>query len=283
MEIFKAYAKINLSLAVTGKRDDGYHTLSSVVQSVSLADELEITTGIGALRFSCSNKNIKTEDNLCFMAAKLFFESAGIAPDAEIVLRKNIPVTAGLGGGSTDAGTLLSALNRLYGRPLDKDTLYKIGLKLGADVPVCMAGGTVLMEGIGERLTRLPDLPDCHIVIAKKGENGSTGEMYKRLDGLSLEKTADTKSIINGLETGDLAAVSRHLYNCFEAVCSGDAISGTKAVMYEKGALYSGLSGAGPSVFGIFNDRRSAAGAADELKCGGCEVYICEPQRHLCE
>ncbi len=174
MEIFKAYAKINLSLAVTGKRDDGYHTLSSVVQSVSLADELEITTGIGALRFSCSNKNIKTEDNLCFMAAKLFFESAGIAPDAEIVLRKNIPVTAGLGGGSTDAGTLLSALNRLYGRPLDKDTLYKIGLKLGADVPVCMAGGTVLMEGIGERLTRLPDLPDCHIVIAKKGE--------KRLD-----------------------------------------------------------------------------------------------------
>ena len=283
MEIFKAYAKINLSLAVTGKRDDGYHTLSSVVQSVSLADELEITTGIGALRFSCSNKNIKTEDNLCFMAAKLFFESAGIAPDAEIVLRKNIPVTAGLGGGSTDAGTVLSALNRLYGRPLDKDTLYKIGLKLGADVPVCMAGGTVLMEGIGERLTRLPDLPDCHIVIAKKGEKGSTGEMYKRLDGLSLEKTADTKSIINGLETGDLAAVSRHLYNCFEAVCSEDAISGTKAVMYEKGALYSGLSGSGSSVFGIFNDRRSAAGAANELKCGGCEVYICEPQRHLCE
>lgn len=279
MEKFNAYAKINLSLDVCGKRSDGYHTLKSVVQSVSLADEIFVGKCDKGINFSCSDGKIPDGENLCLKAADLFFRNAGIMPNVKIVLKKHIPVTAGLGGGSADAAAMLKALNKIYGRPIEKDELLKIGLSLGADVPVCMEGGTALMEGIGEKLTRLPDLPDCHILIAKKGEKGSTGEMYRRLDGMESVKSSDMDSVLKGLSDGDLRLMCGGLYNCFEAVYSGEHIGVPKKFMRDGGALYFGMSGAGPSVFGIFEDEYGAEIAEEKLSAAGFECFICVPTR----
>lgn len=277
MDAFKAYAKINLSLDVCEKRSDGYHTLRSVVQTVSLADEIFIEKCDKGIAFSCSDEKIPDGENLCFKAADLFFRNAGTEPNVRIILKKHIPVTAGLGGGSADAAALLKALNKIYGCPLDKDELLKIGLSLGSDVPVCMECGTVLMEGVGEKLTRLPDLPDCHILIAKKGEKGSTGEMYRRLDAMNNPKTSDLHTVLDGLTRGDLQIICGGLYNCFEAVYSAYHTGMPGKIMRDCGALYSGMSGAGPSVFGIFENECDAKSAEEKLSAAGAECFLCMP------
>ncbi|MBQ1183634.1 MAG: 4-(cytidine 5'-diphospho)-2-C-methyl-D-erythritol kinase, partial [Clostridia bacterium] len=164
----KAFAKVNLSLDVTGKRADGYHTLCSVFQSVSLCDIVEIEKS-DSISVKCSDTSLNGEDNLCNTAAVKFFQAAGILGGADIFIEKHIPLAAGLGGGSADAGAVLKGLNELYGNPLSEKKLLEIALSLGADVPFCMVGGTKLCEGIGEIMTELSPLPECYIVIAKKG------------------------------------------------------------------------------------------------------------------
>ena len=272
----KANAKVNLSLDVTGKRADGYHTLESVFQSVSLCDYLTITLSDG-ISVTCSNDSICGEDNLCFKAAKLFFEKGNVHSGAEIFIEKHIPLAGGLGGGSADAAATLVALNELCDRPLTQDELLKISLQLGADVPFCMLGGTKLCEGIGEIMTNLDALPECFIIVAKKGQKSSTGDMYRALDSNSQRKRPDTNGMINGLKQGNLEIALKGAYNCFESVCDADALNEAKAIAKGNYALYCGLSGAGPSVITVTEERKTAEIIAETLKNKGFETFVATP------
>ncbi len=272
----KANAKVNLSLDVTGKRPDGYHTLESVFQSVSLCDYLTVELS-DTISVTCSDNSVNSEDNLCHKAAKLFFEATDIKGGAEIFIEKHIPMAGGLGGGSADAAATLVALNELCNQPLTQEKLLEIALKLGADVPFCMLGGTKLCEGIGEIMTDLAHLPDCFMVIAKKGEKSSTGDMYRALDSAVSRRHPDTKGMINGLDNGNLKQTFKGAYNCFELVCDASALNEAREVADATNAIYCGLSGAGPTVVLIFDSMTDAKKAASSLSPKGFFTYIAEP------
>lgn len=278
----KAYAKVNLSLDVTGKRADGYHTLSSVFQSVSLCDIVEIEKS-DRISVKCSDTSLNGEDNLCNTAAVKLFEVAKIQGGAEIFIEKHIPLAGGLGGGSADAGAVLKGLNELYGKPLSYGKLLEIALSLGADVPFCMVGGTKLCEGIGEIMTELPALPECYIVIAKKGQKSSTGDMYKALDGLSDRKKSDVEKIKAGLERGSLAEIFSSAYNCFELVCEQSALKEAREIATSSNAIYCGLSGAGPSVIAVYDNPNKALEGLETFKTQGFQSFLVEPTAVGCE
>ena len=275
----KANAKVNLSLDITGKRPDGYHTLRSVFQSVSLSDILTVSLS-DSVSVGCSVPSLCGEDNLCFKAAKLFFEATDIKSGADIFIEKHIPEAAGLGGGSADAAATLVALNELCNRPLSENELLEIALKLGADVPFCVVGGTKLCEGIGEIMTDMPSLPDCFIVIAKKGKKGSTGQMYNALDNNQNLRHPDTKTVINGLEKGELREIFKGAYNCFESVNDPSVLNEVRTVAENHGAVYTGLSGAGPSVVAVFEQKASAENTAEILTARGFEAFVATPCKH---
>lgn len=272
----KANAKVNLSLDVTGKRPDGYHTLESVFQSVSLCDVLTVELS-QKITVTCSDNSVNGEDNLCFKAAELFFDAADIKGGAEIFIEKHIPMAGGLGGGSADAAATLVALNELCNRPLSDERLLQIAVRLGADVPFCMLGGTKLCEGIGEIMTDLKSLPDCFIVIAKKGEKSSTGNMYRALDSAENRRHPDTKGMIRGLENGDLRETFKGAYNCFESVCDAEALNEAREVAEALNAAYCGLSGAGPTVISVFDSLADAEKSAMLLSEKGFFTQISEP------
>ncbi len=273
----KANAKVNLSLDITGKRPDGYHTLCSVFQSVSLSDVLTVSLS-DSVAVRCSVPSLCGQDNLCFKAACLFFEETGIKNGADIFIEKHIPEAAGLGGGSADAAATLVALNELCGQPLTQEKLLEIALRLGADVPFCVVGGTKLCEGIGEIMTDLTPLPDCFIVIAKKGQKGSTGQMYNALDNNPKLRHPDTKAVVNGLENGELREIFTGAYNCFEAVNDSSVLNEVRASAEKTGAVYAGLSGAGPSVVAVFEQRSAAETTAKMLKKLGFQSFVVTPE-----
>ncbi len=274
--IVKAYAKINLSLDVTGKQANGYHTLKSVMQSVSLCDEISLEKADNCIEVECSDKSLSGKDNLVYRAAQMFFEKTNLCGSVKIFINKSIPVCGGLGGGSADAAAVLKALNQLFETNFSEQELCDIGVTLGADVPFCIVGGTCLAEGIGEKLTPLKPMPDCHILIAKKGEKVSTAQMYGKLDAKPFSIKSDYDTILLSLENGDLDELCKSLSNSFEDVCEQDTLQTAKARMLECGALYSGLSGAGPTVFGIFKDELNCKTAQQTLKNLGFEAYICK-------
>lgn len=270
----RAYAKINLSLDVTGKRDDRYHTLSSVMQSVSLCDDITIETADENI-IVCGD-DIPSKDNLALKAAQLFLDKADLSQRVKITLKKQIPLAAGLGGGSADAAAVLVLLNHMFHEPFSNDELLELALKLGADVPFCINGGTALANGIGEQLTELKAMPDCTILIVKKGIKSSTGDMYRRLDSTTRAKTSRFEVINDGLKCGDLDLVCSGLYNCFEEVCGGE-VAEIKDRLIKNGAIYAGLSGAGPSVFGIFKSGSAAEKAKAGFESFGALCFICRP------
>lgn len=272
----RANAKINLSLDITGKRADGYHTLRSVMQSVTLCDELEILPA-EKTSVTCDRDELSGDGNLASKAAKLFFERTGIPGGASVKITKRIPVAGGLGGGSADAAAVLFALNRMNGEPFGTKELSSLALSLGADVPFCLIGGTQLAEGIGEELTKLPLMPECKIVIAKKGIKSSTGDMYRAIDATRPSRISDAEGIVDALNRGDIGTLCKCLYNRFEEVAERSVPLEAKEIMLTYGCLYAGLSGAGPSVIGIFREEKSADRAAESLKEQGFEVYLSEP------
>ena len=267
----KAYAKINISLDVTGKRLDGYHEMPMVMQSVTLCDELSIrlTQGVKS-RAECSLRFVpRDERNLAVRAANKFFERAGIADTgAHIVIKKNIPVGAGMAGGSTDAAAVLRALNRLTGAGLSSAELHELAAEIGSDVAFCIAGGTQLASGRGELLSSLPPLPDCGIVICKPDFSISTPELFRKLDSVKLRCHPDTVGICAALEAGDLGGVARRMYNVFEDVPDRRhvAIAEIKSAMLDHGALGSVMTGTGSAVFGIFDNDGTAKQAFDRLR-----------------
>lgn len=267
----KAYAKINISLDVTGRRPDGYHEMLMVMQAVTLCDEVSITLTEGVKsRAECSLHFVPDDErNLAVRAANRFFERVGIKnTGAHIVLKKNIPVGAGMAGGSTDAAAVLRGLNKLTDARLSSAELHALAAEIGSDVAFCIAGGTQLASGRGEVLSPLPPLPDCSIVICKPDFSISTPELFRKLDSVKLRCHPDTAGICAALETGDLGGIVRRMYNVFEDVPDRrrSAIAGIKSAMLDSGALGSIMTGTGSAVFGIFDDPDTAKCACDRLR-----------------
>lgn len=289
MEIF-ANAKINLSLDVLGTRPDGYHEVCMIMQSVDLHDTLTITKSkTSSIILTCDNNSLACDDtNLIIRAAKALMDEVGVSDGVNIHLNKVIPMAAGLAGGSADAAAALVGINRLMGYGLSVDRLKKIGAQLGADIPFCIQGGTCMAEGIGERLTAISSLPDCHIVLIKPPMDVSTKYVY---DNLSTDEAShpDVSKMRAFIEDNDLAGVSSTLGNILESVTvkKYPEISDITKALKDLGAAGSLMSGSGPSVFGLFYDAETAEYALDELRkrftasdpCSEYMMFVCRPAK----
>lgn len=257
----KAFAKINLTLAITGIREDGYHTLHTVMQQVSLHDVLTVEKA-DTITFTCTDETLAGEKNLCVKGAKAFFARASISGGANVHLEKSLPMGAGMGGGSADCAAVLNALNQLYGNPLTEEELLALGATLGADVPFCIKGGKCLCTGIGEVLTPLPSGETLYLVIAKGKESLSTPEMYRRAD-------AARACWSNPEREG--------FYNDFEPVAEAvlPEISHLKRRLTELGASFAMMTGSGSAVFGIFETEEATFPAAEALRNEGFYAKPC--------
>ena len=264
--IAKSYAKVNLTLDVLGKLENGYHEVKMVMQPLNLFDLIivkkspfGITVKTNIPHLPCDNKNI------AYKAADLFFSETGIKGGASIKITKNIPIAAGLAGGSGNAAAVLCALNLLYNTNLTNEKLLEMGLSLGADVPYCIENVTSLAEGIGEKLTCLSQVPGVPVVLVTPPVNISTADIYSRIDSAENLPKIDTDGIISAIRDFDIKKIGETLSNVMENVTINDCpeISDIKKKMLEFGAYGSVMSGSGPSVFGIFPDNESAKKACD--------------------
>ena len=276
----KCPAKINLTLDVVNRRSDGYHNLSMIMQTINLFDVIRISVHVSqspCINLFCENKNVPTDDsNLIVRAAKLFFEKSNISAAAEIQLDKNIPVGAGLGGGSSDAAGTLTALNTLFGTPLSKECLAHMAKSLGADIPFFLNGGCMLAEGIGEKLSPLPSLENVFIVLAKPEISISTAHVYKSLVLDDSIYHPDIKSAIDALHQQNVDKLASVAGNVLESVVTKEynIIQEYKEIMKDFGASYSLMSGSGSSVFGVFKDKPSAENALQKFLTITPTAYI---------
>ena len=270
----KAYAKVNLTLAVGEKRPDGYHEVVSVMQRVSLHDTLTAEQTREGITLTCSDPALPSgEENLAHRAASLFFRETGIAGGAALTLEKRIPSQAGLGGGSSDAASALLALRKLYAPALSDTELETMAAALGSDVPFFIRGGTQLATGRGEVLSPLPPLTNGWFVIVKPTESFSTPAMYRRLDELPPACTPPLPPL-----QGGLPALAAGLFNRFEAaIPAGSAVWDIKARLAAYGALASLLSGSGSAVFGLFDTETAARAAVEALRPAWPEIFLARP------
>lgn len=258
----KAYAKINIGLDVTGKLPDGYHLVKMIMQNIDLYDEVVLTENVsGDIRLDMNVDFLPTDErNLAYKAAKLMKEDFGIDRGIDIYIRKNIPAAAGMAGGSTDAAAVMTGMNKLFDLNIDRNILMEHGLKLGADVPYCIMGGTALAEGIGEKLTQLSPCPDCYVLVAKPDISVSTAYVYTNLVLDDTTVHPDIDMVRNALESGDIRTAAQNMGNLLENVTQKEypVISEIKHIMDDNGALGSLMSGSGPTVFGLFDDYGTA-------------------------
>lgn len=266
----KALGKINLGLDILGQLENGYHQVRMVMQTVYLYDrvilEKKKTPGIGIetnLNFLPVNEN-----NIAYRAADLLIKEFGLPDGLRIALDKHIPVAAGMAGGSADAAAVLFGMNRMYELGLSEEELKRRGVSLGADVPYCIMRGTVLAEGIGEKLTPLPPLPRCYILIAKPPLSASTEAVYDKFDALDAVEHPDIDGIIRGIGTSDIRQAAASMGNVLEQVMLPEypVIGEIKKTMLDAGALGAMMSGSGPTVFGIFDSRSTAKKAALKIR-----------------
>ena len=267
-----AFAKVNLTLDVLGKREDGYHDLCSVMQTISLHDDITLELNTGELwQMFCDADGVPCDSrNLAWKAARVFFDAIGWEPDGiSIRIHKQIPSQAGLGGGSADAAAVLRMLNEWKNAPLSTQELCALGAKVGSDVPFCVLGGTALAEGRGERLTRLPDAPQMYFAVYKPNAAFSTPELFAKLDAVTITKRPDTTAMCQALRCGDKAAVGGCLCNVFEQAVADSfpELAEIKSVMLNGGALGAQMTGSGSAVFGIF-ETETAAQAACKIMSG---------------
>lgn len=266
----KALGKINLGLDILGRRENGYHDVRMVMQTVYLYDRviLEKTREPG-IRIRVNLPYLPAnENNIAYKAAKLLQDEFGIKEGIRIDLEKHIPVAAGMAGGSSNAAAVLFGMNKMYGLGLTEEELKKRGVTLGADVPYCIMRGTVLAEGIGEILTPLPAFPKCYILIAKPPLSASTKTVYEKIDKEGIGSHPDIDGILQGLEKKDLHQIAASMGNVLEQVMLPEypVLQEIKDVMRAAGALNAMMSGSGPTVFGIFESRGKARAAAARLK-----------------
>lgn len=273
-----AFAKINLSLDITGRRDDGYHLLSTVMQSVSLCDLLYFEKSKqNGIFITCDDDSIPTgEKNIVCKAAAKLFERYG-ERGVKIHIEKKIPHGAGLAGGSADAAATLLALNELFELNASKDELLNIGVSVGADVSFCMCGGTVLCEGIGEKLTPLEPLDNFYALIVKSDVLSPTDAAYKRYDEANISSSFNQDELLSTIAQGDIATLSKNLYNVFELVTPKEVINEAKAALIESGALGAIMTGSGSAVFGLFDKESDAKKAYSELTRRFPFVHLAKP------
>ena len=281
MEI-QAFAKLNLTLDILGKREDGYHDLRMVMQSITLADTLTLEENQGeGLRVSANLRFLPTgEKNLAAASALRFWEALGREPEnLDIRIEKRIPVCAGMAGGSSDAAAVLRALNQRSGEPFSPKELARLGERVGSDVPYCVLGGTALAEGRGEVLTPLPPLPRCWVVACKPDFPISTPELFAQADRVKLRRRPDTAGLVAALEAGDLGGVARRMYNVFEDVLPArlyTRVAEIKNVLIQCGALGANMSGSGPTAFGLFDRLEAAQEARACLAQRYRDTFLCE-------
>jgi 4-diphosphocytidyl-2-C-methyl-D-erythritol kinase len=279
----KAYAKINLALDVTGRRDDGYHIVRMIMQNVDIYDTLTFErTDTGRIELTANKETVPVdESNLIWKVADLLRKKYDISDGVRICLEKRIPVAAGMAGGSTDAAAAFYGMKELFRLPLEKDEMCSMAVKLGADIPYCIIGGTQLSEGIGEVLTELPDMPECSILVGKPAIGVSTGWVYKELDSKPIESHPDIDGMCEAIREKNLAGVCSRLGNVLEPVTRSkyDVIGKVERLMKENGADESIMTGSGPTVFGLFSDRKKAVEAYGVLeKSGLCpELFLTSP------
>lgn len=277
-----AYAKLNLTLDVLGKRDDGYHDLKSVMQTISIRDDIEIDVDTGKpWCLKCDKEGIPTdESNLAWKAAKVYCDAVGKEPNGiEIRITKRIPSQAGMGGGSADAAAVLRALNRYYDDPLSILALAELGASVGSDVPFCVVGGTAMVEGRGERIRKLPDMPDCVFVVCKPEFASSTPELYRKLDETAIAKHPDNQAMESALLAGDLGRVAENLCNVFDPVVTADhlELNYIKSIFNSYGSVGQQMTGSGSAVFCIVPDFEFAAVICNMLKDNYSQVFIAKP------
>ena len=281
----KALAKINLGLDVLRRREDGYHEVRMIMQTIGLCDELEIRkTKQPGIQVETNLYYLPTnENNLVYKAAQLLKDEFGLRDGIGIRLRKRIPVAAGMAGGSSDAAAVLWGMNQMYKLGLSRQELMDRGVKLGADVPYCVLRGTALAEGIGEKLSVLPPMPKCYILIAKPGISVSTKFVYENLhaNDLKPEQHPDVDAMIRAMEKKDLGLLASRMGNVLETVTvpAYPVINEIKRFMVEHGALGAMMSGSGPTVFGIYDTRGKARQAYRELRSRKLakQVYLTTP------
>lgn len=275
----KSRAKINLSIDVIGKREDGYHIVEMIMQTIDLYDDIklkELEEDNITIKSECSYIPLN-EDNIVYKAAKLIKEKMDIKKGIEIFIKKNIPVAAGMAGGSSNAAAVLVGLNELWELGLSKDELRDLGLKLGADVPFCIEGGTALAEGIGEKLTYIKGInKDVNILVCKPDIFVSTKEVYQSLDIKNIEKRPDNKLLIEKLKNDDIVSVSNNMVNVLEEVTSKkySDIKVIEDIIAKNGAMGTMMSGSGPTVFGFFDNEEKAKRARVELLENYSQVYV---------
>lgn len=266
----KALAKINLGLDVLGRRENGYHDVRMVMQTIYLYDNVTLNkTEESGISLKTNLSYLPVDDkNIAYKAAKMLMEEFNIEDGIEIILDKHIPVAAGMAGGSSNAAAVLVGMNRLFELGLSRQELMDRGVKLGADVPYCIMRGTVLAEGIGEILTPLAPMPKCFVLVAKPGISVSTKTVYEKLDAHEIEDHPDIDGVIAGLNAGDLKMVAASMGNVLERVTieAHPIIEEIKKVMKEEGAWGAMMSGSGPTVFGIFDDKTVAKRAGQKIK-----------------
>lgn len=281
--VLNANAKINLSLDVLGKRQDGYHEIRMIMQSISLHDEVFIGISKDGVEVTCNKPWIPSGDkNIAYKAAALLMKKYQISKGVKIRINKNIPAAAGLAGGSTDAAAVLKGMNTLFSLGISNDELMILGKEIGADVPFCLMGGTALAEGIGEKLTCLSPLYDMSVVLVKPRISVSTAWVYSNLDLEKITSRPDTDFLVNAIEKKNILKLAQNMRNVLEdvTVSKYPVINEIKDVLVKNGALGSMMSGSGPTVFGIFEDKQSAKKAYSTLRNGKWECYIAET---LCE
>lgn len=274
----KAYAKINISLDIVGKREsDGYHLLRMIMQNIDLYDEISIDKQAQGINLSCNKSYVPTDcRNLAYKAAMLFKERYDIKEGVNINIVKNIPVSAGLAGGSTDGAAVLKLMNKLFEVNASDEELMEIGLQLGADIPYCIKGGTALCEGIGEKITQLKPFKDKIIVLVKPGFGVSTKEVYKAFDLNKAKIHPRTENLIEAMANDDIEYVANNMKNLLENVTlrKHNILIRIKEEMLRCGAIGSMMSGSGPSVFAFFDDMLKAQKCYEKMKVNHREVFL---------
>ncbi|MDE5952153.1 MAG: 4-(cytidine 5'-diphospho)-2-C-methyl-D-erythritol kinase [Acetatifactor sp.] len=279
----KAYAKINLGLDVVRRLKNGYHEVRMIMQTVGIYDVLTFTAAQSGIRITTDSGELPVgEDNLIYKAARLLMEESDVSAGVDIHLEKHIPIAAGMAGGSSDAAATLQGLNELFALGMPEERLRQLGVRIGADVPYCIMGGTALAEGIGELLTPLRPAPQCVLLIAKPDIQVSTKYVYEHLDAGNTWQHPDIDGMRCAIENGDLSGVVARLGNVLETVTieAYPVIDRIKREMVSGGARGSLMSGSGPTVFGIYDSREQARAVRDNLERQGLarELFVTEMQ-----
>ncbi|MCR4925194.1 MAG: 4-(cytidine 5'-diphospho)-2-C-methyl-D-erythritol kinase [Clostridiales bacterium] len=277
----KAAAKINLMLDILQKLNNGYHSLWMIMQSVDLYDVVTVEQLAKGIELTCSEPELPTDrKNIAYKAAEEFFKFCNIKGGAKIHIDKKIPFAAGMAGGSADAAAVIVALDKIYSTALSVKQFTKLGLKVGADVPFCIQGGTMLVQDIGGVLSPLPDLPDCYFVISKPEQSVSTAQAYGTFDECTKNsrcRHTDQSGMLRAIIDEDLSTVGKTLGNVFEQFVEVHERVPIKSVMRKYACLGCCMSGSGPTVFGIFDKKKNADACAKELKTFIKDTFVCKP------